>query len=114
MTHDPRTTAQRMYDAFNARDYPAAQDIFAPHFYSHPLQTTGPQSVVEAWRRFDRAFPDAHVAVERMIVETDCVAVHSIVHGIPGQQPPTMLEIFTVRNDRITELWGLSSLRRDT
>ncbi|MEV6139133.1 nuclear transport factor 2 family protein [Nocardia sp. NPDC051990] len=114
MTDDPRATAHCMYDAFNTRDYPAAHDIFAPDFYSHPLQATGPQSVIDAWQRLHRAFPDAHVVIERMIAETDCIAVHSTVHCIPGQQPPTMLEMFTVRNGRITELWGLSNLRRHT
>jgi hypothetical protein len=34
------------------------------------------------------------------------------VHGVPGEQPPTMLEIFRVHDGRIAELWGLSSLQR--
>ncbi|GGV02406.1 hypothetical protein GCM10010211_82190 [Streptomyces albospinus] len=47
-----------------------------------------------------------------MLVEGDKAAVRTSVHGVPGQQPPTMLEIFRVRDGRIPELWGLSCLRR--
>lgn len=46
-----------------------------------------------------------------MVVEGDKAAVRTSVRGVPGQQPPTMLEIFRVRDGRIAELWGLSSLR---
>jgi predicted SnoaL-like aldol condensation-catalyzing enzyme len=48
-----------------------------------------------------------------MIVEGHTVAVRTTMNGIPGQQPPTMLEIFRVRDGQIAELWALSSMRRD-
>jgi predicted SnoaL-like aldol condensation-catalyzing enzyme len=114
MTVDPRATAQRMYEAFNARNYTATQEIFTQDFYSHPLDATGPSSVTQSWKRFHQTFPDARVVVENMIVEGNRVAVRTSVHGIPGQHPPTMLEMFTIRDGRIAELWGLSSLRRDS
>jgi predicted SnoaL-like aldol condensation-catalyzing enzyme len=111
MTADVRAVAQRLYAAFNAHDHAAAKDIFAADFYSHPMGTTGPDSVVSSWQRFHDAFPDAHVVVEDIVVEGDTAAVRTSVHGVPGQQP-TMLEIFRVRDGRVTELWGLTSLRR--
>ncbi|MET7337130.1 nuclear transport factor 2 family protein [Nonomuraea sp. NPDC005650] len=113
MTEDVRAAAQRMYAAFNAHDHAATTEIFTADFYSHPLATTGPESVAQSWQRFHEAFPDAQVVVEDMVVEGDTAAVRTSVHGIPGWQPPTMLEIFRVRDGRIAELWGLSSLRRD-
>ena len=100
-----------MYAAFNNHDHTAALDILAPDFYSHPLGTTGPQSIVDSWTRFHEAFPEAQVTVEDMVVEDDTVAVRLSVHGIPDQTP-TMLEIYRVRDGRIAELWALSSLRR--
>jgi predicted SnoaL-like aldol condensation-catalyzing enzyme len=113
MTDEVRAAAQRMYAAFNAYDHAAAQEIFTADFYSHPMGTTGPESVTRSWQRFHEAFPDAQVVVEDMIVEGDTAAVRTSVHGTSGPQPPTMLEIFRVRDGRIAELWGLSSLRRD-
>ncbi|MFF4621841.1 ester cyclase [Nonomuraea jabiensis] len=112
MTDDVRTAAQRMYAAFNANDYAAAAEIFTADFYSHPLGTIGPESVTLAWQRLHEAFPEAQVVVEDMVVEGDTAAVRTSVRGIPGQQSPTMLEIFRVNDGRIAELWGLSSLQR--
>ncbi|MEV4758432.1 nuclear transport factor 2 family protein [Micromonospora sp. NPDC049559] len=114
MTDDVRAVARRMYAAFNASDHAAAKEIFTADFYSHPMGTTGPESVTQAWQRFHEAFPNAQVVVEDMVVEGNTAAVRTSVHGVPGQQPPTMLEIFRVRDGRIAELWGLSALRRDS
>lgn len=47
-----------------------------------------------------------------MIGENNTVAVRTSVQGIPDQPEPTMLEIFRVRDGRIAELWGRSSLQR--
>ncbi|MEV4114154.1 nuclear transport factor 2 family protein [Nonomuraea sp. NPDC049695] len=114
MIEDLRAAARRMYDAFNTHDHAAAAEIFTADFYSHPMDTTGPESVTRSWQRFHETFPEARVVVEDMIVEGDTVAVRTSVHGIPDTQPPTMLEMFRVRDGRIAELWGLSSLRRDS
>ncbi|MED7931885.1 nuclear transport factor 2 family protein [Nonomuraea sp. LP-02] len=111
---DVRAAAERMYAAFNAQDYAATTEIFTADFYSHPLGTTGPDSVAQAWRRLHESFPDVHVVVEDMVVEGDTAAVRTSMRGIPGQGSPTMLEMFRVRDGRIAELWGLSSLRRAT
>ncbi|MGW0810935.1 nuclear transport factor 2 family protein [Nonomuraea sp. NPDC002799] len=113
MTDDVRAAAHRMYAAFNARDHAAAADIFTTDFYSHPLGTTGPDSVAQSWQRFHEAFPEVQVVVEDMVVEGDTAAVRTSVRGVAGRRPPTMLEIFRVRDGRIAELWGLSSLGRD-
>ncbi|MEV0405150.1 nuclear transport factor 2 family protein [Actinoallomurus sp. NPDC050550] len=111
MTDDVRATVRRLYAAFNAYDHGATKDIFTADFYSHPLGITGPESVTRSWQRFHEAFPDAQVVVEDMVVEGDTVAVRTSVRGVPGQEP-TMLEMFRMRNGRIAELWGLSSLQR--
>ncbi|MCK2215538.1 nuclear transport factor 2 family protein [Actinomadura sp. ATCC 31491] len=112
MTQDVRALARRMYAAFNARDHEAARDIFTADFRSHPLGTTGPDAVERSWRRFHETYPEARVVVEDMLVEDDRAAVRTSVHGVPGEHPPTMLEIFRVRDGRIAELWGLSALKR--
>jgi len=113
MTDEVRAVARRLYAAFNAHDHAATAEIFAADFYSHPLGTTGQESVTQSWQRFHQAYPEAQVVVEDLITEGDTAAVRTSVLGLSGQpQPPTMLEIFRVREGRVTELWGLSSLQR--
>ncbi|MYS84628.1 ester cyclase [Embleya scabrispora] len=117
MNDDTRSVAQRMYKAFNTRDFEAAHSIFSVDFVSHPLGTTGVEAVVKSWTAMHTAFPDARVTVEDMIVQGEKIAVRTTLHGIPadvGQQgaPPEMMEIFRVRAGRIDELWGLASWTR--
>ena len=112
MTDEARAAALRMYTAFNNHDHAAALEIFTDDFYSHPLKTTGPRSIVESWQRLHEAFPGARVEVEEIVVDGDSVATRLSVHGIPDQTP-MMLEMYRVRDGRIAELWALTSLRRD-
>jgi predicted ester cyclase len=107
-----RAAALRMYAAFNNHDHAAALDVLTDDFYSHPLGTTGAQSIVESWQRFHAAFPDARVEIEDMVVEGDSVATRLSVRGIPDQTP-MMLEMYRVRDGRIAELWALTSMRRE-
>ncbi|MFI6063076.1 ester cyclase [Streptomyces sp. NPDC051286] len=118
MTHDARAAAQRMYEAFNARDLAAAETIFSADFVSHPLGTVGVESVVKAWSGLHAMFPDIQVTVEDMVVGADKVAVRTTLHGVlagsgvDAQPPPSMMEIFRVEDGRIAELWGISTLNR--
>ncbi|MFD9602675.1 ester cyclase [Streptomyces sp. NPDC059970] len=116
MTDDVRAIAQRMYEAFNARDLTAAKTIFSGDFVSHPLGTVGVDSVVKAWSGLHAMCPDIQVIVEDMLVDADKAAVRTSLHGIPAgveeQALPSMMEIFRVQDGRIAELWGLSSLSR--
>ncbi|MEV5575252.1 nuclear transport factor 2 family protein [Spirillospora sp. NPDC052269] len=111
MSNDVRTVAEAMYTAFNTHDHQAAHDIFTADFYSHPMNATGPDSVAQRWQQMHKAFPELKVTVEDMVVEGNTAAVRTSVHGIPGQSP-TMMEIFRIRDGRIAELWGLSSMQR--
>ncbi|MGW9032419.1 ester cyclase [Streptomyces sp. NPDC055722] len=116
MTDDVRAIAQRMYEAFNARDLTAAEAIFSTDFVSHPLGTVGVDSVLKVWSGLHTTFPDIQVIVEDMLVDVDKAAVRTTLHGIPAgveeQAPPSMMEIFRVQDGRIAELWGISSLNR--
>ncbi|MDR8412948.1 ester cyclase [Nonomuraea sp. 3-1Str] len=115
MTDDVRALGRRMYEAFNTRDVGAADALFAADFISHPMGTVGVESVKRAWSGMHATFPGMRVVVEDMLVDGDRAAVRTTLHGVTdddGQPPPAMLEIFRVRDGRIAELWGMSTLRR--
>jgi predicted ester cyclase len=109
---ETKALIQRMYDAFNTKNIAAADEIFAPDFYSHPLKT-GVEGVKKSWASMLQAFPDAQAIVEEMLVDRDKVASRTSIHGVPaladGTQP-MILEIIRVKDQRIAELWGLTNL----
>ncbi|GLW08579.1 hypothetical protein Misp01_37090 [Microtetraspora sp. NBRC 13810] len=114
MTEDPKAVGHRMYEAFNARDLAALETILSPGFVSHPLGTTGVEAVTGAWAKLFAAFPGIRVTVQDMLADGDRAAVRTTLHGTAAAtgEPPTMLEIFRVREGRIAELWGVSTLGR--
>ena len=109
---DTKDLIQRMYDAFNTRNIAAADEIFAPDFYSHSLKT-GVEGVKKSWTSMLQAFPDTQAIVEEMLVDGDKVASRTRIHGVPaladGTQP-MILEMIRVKDQRIAELWGLTNL----
>ena len=65
-----------------------------------------------------RAVGLRQVSVEDMLVDSDRVAVRSVLRGLSNSVPdgaepaPTTMEIFRVQHGLIAELWGLSNLGR--
>jgi predicted ester cyclase len=111
---DIKNLIQRMYDAFNTRNVVAADDIFAPDFYSYPLRA-GVEDVKKSWTSMFEAFPDARVVVEELLVDGEKVASRTSIHGVPAMADgtqPMILEIIRVKGQRIVELWGLTNLKR--
>jgi predicted SnoaL-like aldol condensation-catalyzing enzyme len=99
---------RRMYDAANTRDLDAIDGIFARDFRSHPMGTVGSEHVRAAWRHIMERYPDFRVEPVEMIANGDRVAVWSRVHVGEGE-PETLMELIRVADDRVAELWGLSS-----
>lgn len=102
----------RLYDAFNSRNLAAIDEIFAPDFYSHSLKT-GVEGVKQSYASFLKAFPDARVVVEDLLVDGDKIASRTSIHGIPAladSSQPTIMEIIRVKDQRIVELWGLTNM----
>lgn len=108
MNVDPISVVRRMYEAGNQRDYDAVREIFAPDFYSHPLQETGVETVLKNWRTAFGLFPEMRLTPQRMIVQGDRVAVWSKIENVTGQ--PELMELIRVADGRVAELWGLSNL----
>ena len=112
---EPRELARRMHDAFNRRDVDAADEIFAPDFFSHPLQA-GRDEVKAAWSAMIAAHPAIRTVIEDVLGDGDRVALRSTIYGLSGDeepdaQPETLLEIFRVSEGRIAELWGVGTIR---
>ncbi len=68
---DIKTLGYRIYEAFNARDIAAAEELFAPDFISHALGTVGGlrQSLTSLFTKY----PAIHVIVEDQLVDGDKV-----------------------------------------
>lgn len=107
---DHRALGRKMHAAFNARDFAAGVELFAPDFISHPLGTTGRESIQRAWVAIAERYPELRTEIEHILVDGDTVAIHARLHG--AAEPAQMVEVFRVQDGRIAELWGLSDLAR--
>jgi predicted ester cyclase len=107
---DMKTLGYRIYDAFNARDIAAAEELFAPDFVSHAAGTVG--GVRASLTRLFTKYPDFHVVVEDLLVDGDKFALRMTIQGIPRAPEgpePTMMEFFRTENGRVVEVWGAGS-----
>lgn len=103
---DPIELAHRMHGAFNDRDFDAIADIFAPDFYSHPLDA-GRDALRSAWEAMAAMYPKAFSVVDDAFAAGDRVALRTTVHGmIENGQTVTLVEIFRAADGRIAELWS--------
>jgi hypothetical protein len=105
---DPRDLVRRMHDVLVTKDVSIADEIFAPDFYSHPLDG-GIDRVKASWTRILAEHPDLRSTIEDMLVDGDRVASRATVTGL-SSGPGTMFEIIRVADGRIAELWGASTL----
>ena len=108
---EPIDVVRRIYEAANRHDLEAIPGIFAADFYSHPMRTTGLEPIREAWRTIMQLYPGLRVEPVEIIATGDRVAVWARVHHGQGE-PATMMELIRVADDRVAEVWGLSTLKR--
>jgi predicted ester cyclase len=115
MTADIKALAYRIYDAINARDVAAFEELFDPHVIRHAAGETGIESAKKAALSAFTAFPDKRFVVEDLVAEGDKVALRVAVHGVPtvpGEPLPLIMEILRVEDGRVAEVWGAGTLRR--
>jgi ketosteroid isomerase-like protein len=97
-----RTLGSRMHAAFNALDLDAVHEIFAPDFFSHPLQVTGPDAVAERWSAMREAAPDLRTELLDVIADGDRVALRSRLSDGSGE----LFEILRIADGKIAQLRG--------
>ncbi|EFH82590.1 ester cyclase [Ktedonobacter racemifer] len=112
---DTRALGYRVYEAINARNIAALEELFDPRVIRHATGEIGIESVKNAVAHaFPTTFPDKCFVVEDVLVEGDKAALRVTVHGVPvasGQPQPVIIEIFRIENGRVAEVWGAGTSR---
>jgi predicted ester cyclase len=114
IAEDIRTLGYRVYEAINANDIAALDELFDPNVIRHAAGEIGSESAKRALANAFTAFPDKRFVVEDLLVEGDKAALRVTVHGVPiapGQPLPIIMEIFRIENGRVAEVWGAGTLR---
>jgi hypothetical protein len=114
-TADTKALVYRVYDAINARDLVALEELFDPHIIRHAAGETGIESAKNAVTNAFATLPMKRLVVEDVLVEGNKAALRVTIHGIPmapGQPLPIIIEIFRIENGRVAEIWGAGTLRR--
>src|ERR1700742_4482125 len=111
-----RSTVQRFWQAFNDRDLPLLDDLFAEDYVNHaalPGTPAGPGGQAQLMERLWSAFPDARFEIEHLATDGDtviCVGTMSGTHegelfGVPGSGRPSawrQVRMITVADGRAT------------
>ncbi len=110
-----KTQVQRfLEEVWNGRNYEAAADLYSEN-YVNPFGT-GPSARVEPIRRYHRAFPDLHLAIEELIVAGETVVLRISFRGTDTGghlgRPPTgqaveqwVVSIMHFGDDRVVSEW---------
>jgi predicted ester cyclase len=106
---DPKSIGMRVYDAINAQDLTALDQLFAPNIVRHAMGEVGIEAARRAVVNAFAASPSLRFEVEDVIAEGDRVALRVTVdrnEGTPSAERSMILEIFRVENGQVAEIWG--------
>jgi steroid delta-isomerase-like uncharacterized protein len=122
MSAQSKGVASRFYEAWNARDLDAFDDIVAADAVDHDPQnpfseTHGPEGAKRMAGMYQAAFSDGRFAVEEQIAEGDLVVTRWTATGTNDGElmgmPPTGrwvevagITIDRIAGDKIAESWG--------
>jgi predicted ester cyclase len=112
-TEEIRSLVYHVYDAINARDLVALEQIFDPNVIRHAAGEVGIESVKKAVTNAFKALPDKRFVVEDVLVDGNKAALRVTIQGFPVQEPfPMIMEIFRIENGRVAEIWGAGTMRQ--
>ena len=118
-TDQNKKIVQQLFnDAINARNLSVADEVIAPGFVNHGMQspTNGPEGFIQVIQQFTNSFPDMKVQLEEVIAEGETVATRGSwkgTHkgnfmGIPAtdkQVHVSYIDIWKVRDGKCVENW---------
>jgi steroid delta-isomerase-like uncharacterized protein len=86
MSEQNKATARRIFDAWNARDFDAYDEIIAPNSITHDQQNpfsevAGPEGTKQIVRMYTAAFSDQSFLVNEQIAEGDFVVTRWTATG---------------------------------
>jgi predicted ester cyclase len=112
---DNRAIGYRVYDAINAKDIAALEELFDPGVIRHAAGEIGIESAKNAMVQAFAVSPNMRFVVEDLLVDGDKVALRVTVHCVPvaeGQPLPMIMEIFRIEHGRVAEIWGAGTMRQ--
>ena len=118
-----KALGSRLLEVWNARDFEAAEALFAEDYVNHnppPMPGIGGDRAgqLKAMRYLAEAFPDARAEQNNVIAEGDTIVLHDTIRGTHqgefiGIEPTgrevriEFIHIFRIADGRIAERWGL-------
>jgi steroid delta-isomerase-like uncharacterized protein len=112
----------RFGEAVNSGNLPDLRNVIAPGSVDHdpsPDQGAGPEGYIRMFTGFRTAFPDLHVAVEKLVVDDDNVSFAYTMTGthkgdflgVPAtgrKFSARGMQISRFENGKLVERWGSS------
>jgi predicted ester cyclase len=114
-TEQLKSLGRSVYDAINAQDLAALEELFDRDVVRHAAGEVGLERAKLAVTNAFAAFPDTRFEVEDVFAEADRIALRVTVHRgawAGGDDLPIIMEIFRVENGRVAEIWGAGTLPR--
>lgn len=119
LSEENKAVVRRFWQAFEANDQAALDDVLAPDFVAHSPSSPEPQNRethLQGVRMFNTSFSDRQFVVEDMVVDGDKVATRTTLRGIhtgalqgfaPTGKPmsATGLTIEQVKDGKIVSRW---------
>lgn len=119
MTKEPKdneTIVRSIYEAFNARDLDALDDLLSPDFTDHTPsenQPPGPDGLKQSWQLLWGTFGTIRIEVEDVLVQDEFAASYAFfATDVPGQGEGRMVEFVRIQDCRITDLWNILAVGR--
>ena len=121
---DTEALMRRFYDAFNARDLDALDELMAADVVDYnpiPDQPAGLAGVKTALEGFYASFSDIQIEIEQIRISGDYVTVRQIAHGthdgdflgIPATGKPVAIishDIYRMEDGMMIEVWHVEDL----
>jgi predicted ester cyclase len=108
-TESLKSLGRQVYDAINAQDLAALDQLFAQDVVRHAAGEVGIEPAKAAVAKLFATAPGTRFEVEDVFAEADRLALRVTVHRgqpAPNETPQMIMEIFRVESGRVAEIWG--------